>query len=248
MQTYCSDFLGRSFKISCAIHVLLLALMGTTFSEMHKPEKNVDEYIFIDIEEPVAQVDEKSFIANHLEQVIQIPSLTQKSAAQEQKNLTQQQVTAQSSYHKEKQAVGSVNALTSGSAGYGQESNSNDADAGQEIAQGQADSVSATSEEINSGGYQTVNIAQLATQFASLVEAKKEYPYIALKRGETGRVGVLVRLNADGSLAAAEVMQSSGVKSLDAGAIKAVQKACPFIHGAKQVIEFMVPIYYELNG
>ena len=81
----------------------------------------------------------------------------------------------------------------------------------------------------------------------AVVDTKKEYPYLALKRGETGRVEVLVRLNIDGSLDAAEIVQSSGVKSLDAGAIKAVEKTCPFSHGAGRMLEFIIPIYYELS-
>lgn len=246
MQTYCSDFLGRSFKISCAIHVLLFALMGTTFSEVNKSEKIVDEYIFIDVEQN-EQISKEPFMEKPLDQMMQINQAVSNSIMQEQRNSVSQEVVS-SSHHKASNLVSS-NAHRTGNSGYGEQVSSNsDTGGGQGVLEGRSASVPTVAEENSSSGYHTVNVAQLASEFASLVEAKKEYPYIALKRGETGRVGVYVRLNADGSLDTVEVMQSSGIKSLDAGAVKAVKKACPFIHGAKQVIEFVIPIYYELNG
>ena len=235
LQTYCSGFLGRSLKISCAIHVLFFALMGMTFTAMNKPAKVVEQYTFINMEQPNEQIAVKSVAQDNSEQVLQMNQAIKAPTLSENRTAVSQQAAVQTSHP----SVG-------GHAGHGEQASNNNAiGKAQEIAQGQ--SGTAIAAEKNDGAYQAVNIAQLASEFANLVEAKKEYPYMALKRGETGRVGVFVRLNADGSLDAAQVLQSSGVKTLDASAIKAVKKACPFVHGTKQVLEFMIPICYELK-
>lgn len=85
-------------------------------------------------------------------------------------------------------------------------------------------------------------------RFVSLVERHKKYPYMALKRGQTGIASVHVRLSADGDLRAAEISASSGVKSLDEAALDAVRSASPFRHGLGEPLNMVVPVNYQLAG
>lgn len=93
-----------------------------------------------------------------------------------------------------------------------------------------------------------VDIAAIGNAFAARVDSVKEYPYMALRRGQTGVATVAVRLDSDGTLLSAAIVGSSGVSGLDESALSAVRRACPFVHGAGRTLEFVVPIYYELRG
>jgi len=89
--------------------------------------------------------------------------------------------------------------------------------------------------------------ASIADRFAACVESHKEYPYMAVRRGQTGVVRVSVTLGTDGSLLAAGISSSSGVAVLDEAALQAVRSACPFSHRAGREITLTVPLHFELQ-
>ncbi|SDG24464.1 protein TonB [Selenomonas sp. WCT3] len=91
-------------------------------------------------------------------------------------------------------------------------------------------------------------LASIASRFAARVEGNKEYPYMAVKRGQTGVVRVTVTISADGDLASAYVSGSAGSSLLDNAAMQAVQQSCPFSHGAGKSITLTVPIHFDLQG
>lgn len=87
----------------------------------------------------------------------------------------------------------------------------------------------------------------IASRFAAQVESNKEYPYMAVRREQTGIVRVTATLSAAGDLAGVYVSGSSGIGVLDDAAIQAVQRSCPFSHGAGQSITLTVPICFDLQ-
>lgn len=89
--------------------------------------------------------------------------------------------------------------------------------------------------------------ASIASRFAARVEANKEYPYMAVKRGQSGVVSVTATLSAAGNLESSFVTASSGVSVLDSAALQAVRNACPFNHGAGKSITMTVPIHFSLQ-
>lgn len=93
----------------------------------------------------------------------------------------------------------------------------------------------------------TESLGSIAARFAARVEANKEYPYMAIKRGQSGVVSVTVTLFADGGLESVYVSGSAGVGVLDNAALQAVRSSCPFSHGAGRSITMTVPIHYDLQ-
>ncbi|SDP66481.1 energy transducer TonB [Selenomonas ruminantium] len=93
----------------------------------------------------------------------------------------------------------------------------------------------------------TESMGSIAGRFAARVEANKEYPYMAIKRGETGVASVTVTLSEAGSLASVYVSGSSGSSLLDKAAMQAVRNSCPFTHGAARSITLTVPIHFDLQ-
>ena len=89
--------------------------------------------------------------------------------------------------------------------------------------------------------------ASIASRFAARVEANKEYPYMAVKRGQSGVVSVTVTLSAEGALESSYISASSGVSVLDNAALQAVRNSCPFRHGAGRSLTLTVPIHFDLQ-
>ncbi len=83
--------------------------------------------------------------------------------------------------------------------------------------------------------------------FIRRLEEKKEYPYIARRRGQTGTVTLRVRLTAEGNLEEARVIKSSGFARLDEAAVKLITDVCPVVHGTGQALAITVPISYNLK-
>lgn len=85
----------------------------------------------------------------------------------------------------------------------------------------------------------------------SRIAKNKEYPAIARRLGHEGKVVVLFTLSRDGSLAFAQVDQSSGFSELDEAALSAVRKASPFPQFPKEISgesrSFRVSIVFELT-
>lgn len=103
------------------------------------------------------------------------------------------------------------------------------------------------SEASGAGNEPSESLASIASRFAARVEGNKEYPYMAVKRGQTGVVRVTVTISADGNLTSAYVSSSAG-SLLDNAAMQAVQQSCPFSHGAGKSITLTVPIHFDLEG
>ncbi len=93
----------------------------------------------------------------------------------------------------------------------------------------------------------TESLGSIASRFAARVEANKEYPYMAIKRGDSGVVSVTVTLSSDGSLQSVYVSSSAGINLLDNAALQAVRNSCPFSHGAARSITMTVPIHFDLQ-
>ena len=93
----------------------------------------------------------------------------------------------------------------------------------------------------------TESASSIASRFAARVEANKEYPYMAVRRGLTGVVSVTATLSADGSLERAYISGSSGESLLDNAALAAVRSSCPFTHGASRSITLTVPLHFNLQ-
>ena len=89
--------------------------------------------------------------------------------------------------------------------------------------------------------------ASIASRFAARVEANKEYPYMAVKRGLTGAVRVTASLSAEGNLESVYITASSGASLLDEAALQAVRNSCPFSNGAGRSITITVPIHFDLQ-
>ena len=242
-----SKFFRRGLKISCGVHLFVMILVGTAFSEVYQHDNKMEEYVFVDMEQEIAQADlDSSVMPNKVEKHTSTKANYNKESA--------------SSPYKRKTSHPTMNSKAIGNSTNHAQAEGKQAQAyAMQSNDGAGESLAAEKPGMDTGRNEarhedaggenqpSVDIAGIAASFAAVVDTKKEYPYLALKRGETGRVEVLVRLNIDGSLDAAEILQSSGVKSLDAGAIKAVEKTCPFSHGAGRMLEFIIPIYYELS-
>ncbi|CVK19274.1 TonB family protein [Sporomusa sphaeroides] len=83
--------------------------------------------------------------------------------------------------------------------------------------------------------------------FLQQIEKRKDYPYMARRRGQVGTVTVAVRLNEVGELASVQVLRSSGVAALDEAALALVRKVCPFTHNTGQMIAMNIPIDYQIE-
>lgn len=82
--------------------------------------------------------------------------------------------------------------------------------------------------------------------FANAVEANKEYPYQAIKRGLEGSVTMQITLSASGSLIGCDVIGSAG-SVLDKAAVKAVQNACPYPNPTGSAVTFSTTLHFILN-
>lgn len=95
-------------------------------------------------------------------------------------------------------------------------------------------------------GAATENISDIAARFAARVEANKKFPHMAMKRNQQGVVFVYATIATGGSLVECGISSSSGIDSLDRAALQAVERSCPFPHGAGHAVTFTVPIHFEL--
>lgn len=96
--------------------------------------------------------------------------------------------------------------------------------------------------------HQTVeDLSGVIEAFVRRLEERKEYPYIARKRGQTGTVTVRISITKNGVLNEATIVSSSGVSRLDEAALALVSAACPFNHGTGRDLRITVPITYDLK-
>lgn len=143
---------------------------------------------------------------------------------------------------------GGAGSAVAADAGSGGESGSNSQAGGSDASGPAASSAGDRGEAVTaSEPVPTESLGSIAARFAARVEANKEYPYMAIKRGQSGVVRVTITLSAEGILESAYVSDSSGVGVLDNAALQAVHSSCPFSHGAGRSITLTVPIHYDLQ-
>lgn len=85
-----------------------------------------------------------------------------------------------------------------------------------------------------------------------LCEQHKQYPSIAIRRNLEGSGSVLVTFNKDGTVNSISIEQSTGQSSLDAQAIKMVEKSLKALplptKLSGQVLTLSVPVSFQLEG
>ena len=83
------------------------------------------------------------------------------------------------------------------------------------------------------------------------IEQKKVYPRLAKRMRKQGIVKVAFTISRNGTVSRLRILQSSGIKSLDKGALQAVKKVgrFPAIPAGirKQSIRYIIPISYRLR-
>lgn len=82
--------------------------------------------------------------------------------------------------------------------------------------------------------------------FADRVEANKNYPYQAVKRGLEGAVTMRIVLDSAGSLVSCTVITSAG-SLLDNAATSAVRASCPYPNPTGSTVAFTTTLHFILN-
>lgn len=90
------------------------------------------------------------------------------------------------------------------------------------------------------------SVGSLAARFAAAVNANKQYPYAAIRLGQTGTVEVSVTLDASGNCVGASVV-SGASGNLNKAAINAVYASTPFPHKVGRSVTLVVPVYFNLK-
>lgn len=91
-----------------------------------------------------------------------------------------------------------------------------------------------------------VDMTGIIGSLINRIEAAKQYPYIARKKGIEGTVVLKIKLNRDGNLLTVLIKRSSGFGILDESALSLIKKVCPFRHNAGRDIAIELPIRYSL--
>ncbi len=79
------------------------------------------------------------------------------------------------------------------------------------------------------------------------IEANRNYPASARRSGHEGTTSIQVTIDSDGTLASAQVTQSSGHFALDRAATRMVQKAAPFPEPPQPTFQVTLPIAFALR-
>lgn len=223
----------KGLKVSCVVHFSAIVLVGALSTSLATTMEKPEEYITLDL---VAQPEEA---------IVPVAQATKHA----QRNLQNNTGPSTGSIAVRDTKIGENNGqiVVADSANA---SHAGGISTMQDRAGGYSEGLlkeSGNTVEGNSSG-SNIDVDGIINAFVSLVERNKEYPYMAIKRGQTGTVTVFVRLDAAGNLNDVEIVESSGVKSLDTSAIKAVKNACPFSHGAGRILEMSIPIHYQFMG
>ena len=102
------------------------------------------------------------------------------------------------------------------------------------------------SEKSGGGEVSGESVGSLAARFAAAVNANKQYPYAAIRLGQTGVVEVSVTLDASGNCLGASVVSGAG-GNLNKAAINAVYASTPFPHKVGRTVTLTVPVHFNLN-
>jgi protein TonB len=237
----------KGLKVSCVVHFFAIVLVGALSTSLATTMEKPEEYITLDlVAKPEEMIVPVAQATKHIEQIEQ--SVMSRSI-QAQRNLQNTAGPPTASIAVRDTKIGENSGLivvtdSANASHTGGISTMQDKAGG--YSEGLLEKSGNTVEENSSGS--NIDVDGIINAFVSLVERNKEYPYMAIKRGQTGTVTVFVRLDAAGNLNDVEIVESSGVKSLDTSAIKAVKNACPFSHGAGRMLEMSIPIHYQFMG
>lgn len=232
---------GNAVKISCCFHLLLLSAMGLAANDWLNSQ--VQQEHFVEVELSALDLSPQ-LIASALppQQVEQQQAVTAKATdnmvAENSSPISTDEIA--SPIKSSNKGVSWTEVPLDNGAGI---SSSNDVK--------MSNTVQAIAVEANEGSRSDISENDRLTaveRFLLRVEDHKDYPYMAMKRNLEGRSVIAVELAADGSLNAAELLVSSGVASLDKAALKAIQNACPFVHGLGEPLAMNVPVSYKLGG
>lgn len=90
-----------------------------------------------------------------------------------------------------------------------------------------------------------------ADRLARAIAAKKQYPRVAQMRGWQGEVLIDLKLDANGTVLATTILQSSGFEVLDKQALEMVKKAAPFPPPPEilksSIFNIQVPVSFKLE-
>lgn len=245
------------FPLACILHVVLLTAAAALGGNMDRTAARSEAEVVLELTPEEAAVRDSIAPAAPRSWTDRLMSATQERAAQDAAVDTAPErgaaavgagaeeallPAAETTVGHDAAAAGSGSQASAGGTGSGETAGATGSSAGPA---GEADTgVAGGQAEV---GDASESAGSIAARFAVRVEQRKEYPYMAVKRGLTGVVTVGVTLGSDGSLQGAYIAASSGSPLLDESALTAVRHACPFPHGAGCSISLQVPIVYELD-
>lgn len=83
--------------------------------------------------------------------------------------------------------------------------------------------------------------------FRAAIDANKQYPSMAIRRGLTGSVTVAVTLGPSGSCQGVSIIASSGQRLLDRAAVQAVRDACPYPNPEGRTVQVTTTLHFSLD-
>lgn len=83
--------------------------------------------------------------------------------------------------------------------------------------------------------------------FRAAIDANKQYPAMAIRRGLTGSVTIAVTLGPSGSCQGVSVVASSGQRILDRAAVQAARDACPYPNPEGRPVQVTTTIHFSLE-
>ncbi|MDR3348515.1 MAG: energy transducer TonB [Acidaminococcales bacterium] len=225
-KTNSAESFKQGLAFSCACHLLFIFCAAVIFAGVKSPAPRGERLYPAEIYTPAASPGTEAAPAQAVRRQPPAP------AAIARPPLNGVAETAKQSDLPAPAGVGNENAGGETSSGAG----------------GGAGTAAGTGKKDGAGTAGGSKLAETIERFVRRVERNKgAYPYMALKQNKTGVAHIYVKLNADGSLAEQYVAASSGEKSLDEGALKAVRKACPFPHGLPGGLAMTVPVRWTLS-
>ncbi len=100
--------------------------------------------------------------------------------------------------------------------------------------------------EIFQKGSDEIDISEILSYLTDKIEALKQYPYLARRKGIEGTVMLFVEIDRLGNLINTKIIRSSGYEILDQSASMLIKKACPIKHNFNRDLRVTIPITYKL--
>jgi protein TonB len=100
--------------------------------------------------------------------------------------------------------------------------------------------------EIFQKGSDEIDISEILSYLTDKIEALKQYPYLARRKGIEGTVMLFVEIDRLGNLINTKIIRSSGYEILDQSASMLIKKAFPIKHNFNRDLRVTIPITYKL--